>query len=227
MRLMDIETRLVAWYNSSVQPGGGSIRLRSHPGLGKTSVVSTVAPKLASINPGKKYGFVLVNGAVVTLTSATGYLVLTEADENGRRRSEFSLPNWWFTSEGIPLDAYDGGVIMVDEDDKLGLDEKKIMGEGALSKVLGNHRCRPVGSFGSRAISRDALRLAVYKLAAQVSSKDMGAVLSYVKRIPQEEFQIIFGRAAVTRESKLLVVPQFMEWAKNKASLIALMSQLK
>ena len=55
--------------------------------------------------------------------------------------AKFSLPYWWTTEEGKPIDEYDGWLlILVDEADKLGMDEKKIVGEAALSKVLGNHR---------------------------------------------------------------------------------------
>jgi hypothetical protein len=368
MKLMDIEKRLVPWYNASVRTGGGSVTLRSKPGLGKTSVLSLAPKLLEAANPGKKFGLSLVNGACMTLTSATGYLMLTDPDANGRRHSEFSLPPWWFTSEGKPLDAYDGGHIIVDESDKLGLDEKKIMGEGALSKVLGGHRLPPgwviwfaanytkdrsgstkdldhlisrnmiidvtpdmvslirwmdrngvtaesksfaednpnivfmdppeqqgpwctsrslhqadihmqelaahsdtpdklptdslaqeemAGRIGPGAAAQlmahiklgqelpsydtivsaptttpvpkrpDALRLAVYKLASQVNVKDIAAVMTYIKRIPQEEFQLIFGKAAVQRDYKLVTAPDFAAFCKSKSSLIALMAQLK
>ena len=75
------------------------------------------------------------------MSTLCGYLWPTE--HGGVKYSEFTLPYWWFTSEGKPLDAYVGGVIIIDEEDKLGLDEKKICGEAALSKVLAGHRLPP------------------------------------------------------------------------------------
>ena len=47
------------------------------------------------------------------------------------------------TTEGKLLSEYDGGIILVDEADKLGMDEKKIVGEAALSKILGSHKFPP------------------------------------------------------------------------------------
>jgi hypothetical protein len=142
MKLMEIEGRLVAWYLASNEDGGPSWHLQSKPGRGKTTTLETVAKRLDEHfkSPGG-YGVSVINGACLTLTTATGYLWPTEHD--GVRYSEFTRPSWWITKEGKPLEAYKGGVIIIDEEDKIGLDEKKIVGEAALSKVFGNHRLPP------------------------------------------------------------------------------------
>src|SRR5436190_3238397 len=141
MKLSDLEDRLVPLYLASVAPGGAALKLCSRPGRGKTSVLALIAGMLNKHFPGKRYGSVVLNGACMTLTTATGYLKPEARD--GVQYSEFTRPSWWTTSEGLPLEAYDGGVIVIDEADKLGLDEKKITGEAALSKVFGNHRLPP------------------------------------------------------------------------------------
>lgn len=363
MKLSEIESRLVMWYLASVRDDGAAIKLRSPPGRGKSSVLRLLPGKLNAHFPGKRYGMVVVNGATVTLTTATGYLM--PETRNGVSYSEFTRPYWWTTPEGKPLEAYDGGVIVIDEDDKLGLDEKKLFGEAALSKILGNHRLPPgwvVWFSGNYANNRsgstkeldhlilrqreipvtddleslldwmerngalpevnqfakdysqivfmdapekqgpyctprtlmqadgllqtlmafnddkiptdpltieevgagigkpaaaslfttiklgqelpdfkvivanpsgvhvpskpDARRLAAYKLAFSVDDKTMPAVITYVKRMP-EEFQVMFGKAAAQRSPKLAINPAFAAWARSKTQLIELMAKLK
>lgn len=364
MKLSEIEQRLVPWYLTSLEKDGNSYLLRGKTGRGKTSVISQIPARLEAHFPDKKFGIVVINGACVTLTTTTGYLWPEEKD--GVRYSQFTRPSWWLTQEGKPLEAYNGGVIFVDEEDKLGLDEKKIMGEGALSKRLGNHDlppgwviwfagqpasdrsgstkqfdhliqrrkeievtddiastlawyekhevleetlvfaeenpnivfmaapekqgpfCTPrslyqsdralqvlmdyndteeiptdglaqeelAASIGAGAAAQymavvklgqelpkyavivkspttcpvptkpDARRLAAYKLASQVSKKDIGAVLTYVGRLP-DEFQLIFGRSAVQRDYALVALPEMARFCLKHASLLALVDKLK
>lgn len=365
MDLEQIESRLVSYYVSSSRKDGPALHVQSAPGIGKTSTLALVADKLTKAFPGKRWGVVVINGATVTLTTATGYLMPTTID--GHQYSNFTRPAWWtMTPEGEPLENYDGGVIIIDEIDKMGSDEKKIMGEAALSKVLGTHRlppgwvvwfagnrpkdrsgsskdfdhlinrritievtpsikallrwmernnclaetrvfaeentqlvftdapdqqgpwCTPrslaqadghlqalmetmghdqipldpttqeelAGGIGPAAAAQyvatvklgqelppyekiiadptkvtvpskpDGKRLAVYKLASQVSNKDMEAVLTYVKRF-QPEFQIMFGKCAVTRDQRLVANKHFYAWCQLHSSLIELMTKLK
>lgn len=149
MKLSDIESRIAAWYAASIEPGGPSFHLQSKPGRGKTSVLK-LAPKILADTFGDgEYGVTVINGANASLTTLMGYLwptertVTSDGVEVVEKYSEFTKPYWWLTEEGRPLTDYVGGIIIVDEEDKLGLDEKKIVGEGALSKVLGNHRLPP------------------------------------------------------------------------------------
>ncbi len=141
MKLSEIEKRIPLWYAASVQPKGPSWMLLGGPGRGKTSMIEQAPAMLAARTPDKKFGLVVINGACFTLTKATGYLWPVEVD--GKQYSRFTRPDWWVTQEGKPLEAYDGGIIFVDEADKLGADEKKIMGEAALSKRLASHDLPP------------------------------------------------------------------------------------
>lgn len=370
MNLAQLETRLVPLYLSSVAPGGGPPEILSDPGIGKTSTTETVAQRLEQAFAGKRFGYVSINGASVTLSHATGYLIL---DGDGDR-SKFSKPDWWFKTRnadnsfcGDGLEAFDGGVIIIDESDKLGVDEKKIMGEGALSKILGSHPlppgwciwflgnypknrsgstkqldhlinrvkrihikfdldawdawaersgllpevrnfakenvllmpepapeeqgpwCTPrslhqcdidlqtqmrvvnspvpltdpltqeemAGRIGTAAAAMlmaqlklgqalppyeeilanpdtapvpskpDALRLSSYRLAYLVKPKELDPIMRYVKRMKMEEFQIIFGKNLITKDVKCITNPAFVQWAKTKMQLIALMVTLK
>jgi hypothetical protein len=142
MKLKDILSRIPHYYNLSMQPGGPAIRLRGPIGIGKSSTLSKAPTVLAQFNPGKKFGLVIINGTCVTLTTATGYLWPETVGE--KTYSRFTRPDWWRTMmEDLPLEDYDGGIIVVDEDDKLNPDEKKIFGEAALSKRLASHQLPP------------------------------------------------------------------------------------
>ena len=98
---------------------------------------------MKGIDPQGKYGLSVINGANFTLQTAMGFMIPREDAKTGATVSIFTRPYWWTTQDGLPLEAYDGGILLVDEADKLGGDEKKIVGEAALSKVLGNHRFPP------------------------------------------------------------------------------------
>ena len=141
MKLSTVADRIPAWYAASNEPKGPSWHLQSKPGRGKTSVLEGAPAILKKAFGDGDYGFSLINGANATLSTLCGYMWPTEHE--GVKYSEFTRPYWWFTSESKPLEAYVGGILLVDEEDKLGLDEKKIVGEGALSKVVGGHRLPP------------------------------------------------------------------------------------
>jgi hypothetical protein len=142
MKLNQLLARIPALYYSALENGGPSYICESAPGRGKTSVWMQFPKLMKRIDPQGNYGISVINGANFTLMTAMGFMVPT-TDAQGREVSKFTLPYWWLTTEGKSLDEYDGGVILVDEADKLGMDEKKIVGEAALSKILGNHRFPP------------------------------------------------------------------------------------
>jgi hypothetical protein len=142
MKLNQLTARIPALYYAALEDGGPSYYLTSAPGRGKTSVFKQFPKLMKRIDPQGNYGLSIINGANFTLMTAMGFMVPV-TDANGREVSKFTLPYWWMTTEGKPLDAYDGGIIFIDEADKLGMDEKKIVGEAALSKMLGNHRFPP------------------------------------------------------------------------------------
>jgi hypothetical protein len=138
MKLNQLMARLPALYYSALMDGGPSYYIESAPGRGKTTLFKQFAKLMKRIDPNGKYGVVIINGANFTLMTAMGYMVWSK-NAKGQTVAEFTLPYWWNTIEGKPIDEYDGVIILVDEADKLGMDEKKIVGEAALSKRLGNH----------------------------------------------------------------------------------------
>jgi hypothetical protein len=62
--------------------------------------------------------------------------------------------------------------------------------------------------------------LVCYTLAARVKQDECDKVISYVDRMPKE-FAVIFAKAAVGRDAKLITTPGFMKWIKENASLMA------
>ena len=142
VKLNQLTARIPALYYSALETGGPSYICESAPGRGKTSVWMKFPQIMKRIDPTGKYGISVINGANFTLMTAMGFMVPV-TDAHGREVSKFTLPYWWTTIDGLPLDQYDGGIILVDEADKLGMDEKKIVGEAALSKILGSHRFPP------------------------------------------------------------------------------------
>jgi hypothetical protein len=142
VKLNQLTARIPALCYSALEPGGPSYITESAPGRGKTNVWSQFPKIMKRIDPTGNYGISIINGANFTLMTAMGFMVPV-TDAHGREVSKFTLPYWWMTTEGKPLDAYDGGIILVDEADKLGMDEKKIVGEAALSKILGSHKFPP------------------------------------------------------------------------------------
>lgn len=131
MKLNDILKRAVFWYQSGV-----CIYLRGPVGRGKTTVIEQV-PAMLSRTLGGRYGFVCLSGPLLTPTDGIGYLMPHVVD--GRMESKFTEPFWFRTSEGKHLTEYDGGIILVDEADKMDTDVKKCIGEAALSGRLGPH----------------------------------------------------------------------------------------
>jgi hypothetical protein len=143
MKLNELEARLPAMYFSSLEDGGPSYYFTSEPGRGKTSVVRKFKRMMKRIDPERKYGIALINGANFTLMTAMGFMVPKE-DGHGHTVSVFTQPYWFYDIEdNKPLHEYDGGLVFVDEYDKMGVDEKKIVGEAALTKRLGNHNFPP------------------------------------------------------------------------------------
>lgn len=137
MKLSQVIARIPFWYAA-----GKCIYLKSAPGRGKTSVLSS-APALLSQATGKNIGLVIINGPLLTPADSIGYLVPKRAaGEDGREHMEsvYTDPFWFRTKEGRRLDEYDGGIIVVDEADKMDVDVKKVIGEAALTGRLGPHQ---------------------------------------------------------------------------------------
>lgn len=137
MKLSQVINRIPFWYAA-----GKCVYLKSAPGRGKTSVLSA-APAQLSKATGKNIGLVIINGPLLTPADSIGYLVPRKAvGEDGREHMEsvYTDPFWFRTKEGKRLDEYDGGIIVVDEADKMDVDVKKVIGEAALTGRLGPHQ---------------------------------------------------------------------------------------
>lgn len=144
MKLNQLTARLPALYYSALMEGGPSYWLEGPPGVGKTSIFRLFPKLMRRLDPKGKYAMGGINGANFTLMTSMGFMVPRE-DEKKRTVAKFSLPYWYYVLDDHgkrtkqTLDEFDGGILLIDEADKLGLDEKKIVGEAALTKVLGDH----------------------------------------------------------------------------------------
>lgn len=137
MKLNDVIKRIPGWYAARK-----SIYLKSAPGRGKTDTLMS-AGSILSKATGKNIGIVLISGPLLTPADSIGYLVPRKvAGEDGTEHIEsvYTDPFWFRTKEGKRLDQYDGGIIIVDEADKMDVDVKKVIGEAALSGRLGPHQ---------------------------------------------------------------------------------------
>lgn len=139
MTLNEIYSRIPIWFEAQK-----CIYLYSAPGLGKTTVIVESVPRLAK-QLKKNLGLVVINGAMLTATDTYGYLLPRHVERNGVMRAEsvFSEPFWFITTEGKHVSEYDGGIVLVDEADKMDVDVKKQIGEAALSRRLGPHVLPP------------------------------------------------------------------------------------
>jgi hypothetical protein len=120
-----------------VYQSGKCLYLRSGPGRGKTTTIIDSIPNIAAAT-GKNLGISIISGPLLTPSDAVGYLVPTKVED--RIESKYTQPFWWVTSEGKRLEEYDGGVIFIDEADKMDIDVKKVVGEMALSGRCGPHK---------------------------------------------------------------------------------------
>jgi hypothetical protein len=141
MKFNTIINRMPFWYSA-----GKCVYLKSAPGRGKTSVLSS-APAILSKHTGKNMGVVIISGPLLTPADSVGYLVPKKGSSVTREgntvehlESGYTDPFWFRTAEGKRLSEYDGGIIVVDEADKMDVDVKKVIGEAALSGRLGPHK---------------------------------------------------------------------------------------
>jgi hypothetical protein len=132
MNLNTVMARMPNWYES-----GMCFYLVSPPGRGKTTTIGR-APELIGKKTGKNLGIVIINGGLLTPMHVLGFGLPKHHD--GYSEMIFSQPFFWRTSEGKRLEEYDGGIIFVDEADKMDADVKKCVGEAALSGNFGPHK---------------------------------------------------------------------------------------
>lgn len=135
MNLNTVMERMPHWYASRK-----CIYLTSAPGRGKTSTIAR-APEIIGKKLGKNLGVVIINGGLLTPMHVLGFGVVKHLENHSEM--VFSDPFFWRTSEGKRLEEYDGGIIFVDEADKMDVDTKKCIGEASLSGRLGSHQLPP------------------------------------------------------------------------------------
>lgn len=135
MKLKTFARLSVAFYRA-----GKCVYLKSSPGTGKTTTIFGSIPRIAAAT-GKNLGISYVSGPNLQPGDTVGFGI----PKHGEKHSEmvFTLPFFWRTTEGKLLEEYDGGVIFVDEADKMDTDIKKVMGEMALSGRCGPHTLPP------------------------------------------------------------------------------------
>jgi len=139
MKLKTIMERIPLWYESAIKNprAAKAIYLRSAPGRGKTTTLSD-APRIIGEKLGMNLGLVVLNGGLLTPADVIGFGLPKHYDTHSEM--VWSDPFFFRSEEGKRLNEYDGGIIIVDEADKMEVDCKKIIGEAALSGRLGPHR---------------------------------------------------------------------------------------
>ena len=123
---------------SSIYQSGKSVYLRSGPGRGKTTTIEAAVPQIAR-DLGLDLGIVTVSGPNLQPGDTVGFGV-PKHNSDGTSDMVFTRPFFWKTDAGRYLEEYQGGIIFVDEADKMDVDLKKVMGEMALSGRCGPHR---------------------------------------------------------------------------------------
>jgi len=131
MKLKTLINRMPYYYKA-----GLCIYLKSPPGRGKTDTLISAADVIGK-RLNKNMGYVVINGPLLTPQDAIGYLI-PKYTETGAE-SCYTDPFWFKTRDGKKLSDFDGGIVIVDEADKMDTDTKKVIGEAALSGRLGPH----------------------------------------------------------------------------------------
>jgi hypothetical protein len=138
MNFDQIIGRIPLWFKE-----GRSILLRSAPGRGKTTTIRR-APELVKAKLGLNIGLVVVNGANLTPSDSIGFGLPKHFDDHSEMI--FSDPFFYRNHEGKRIVDYpEGGIVFVDEEDKMDTDVKKVIGEAAdsNSRRLGPHLLPP------------------------------------------------------------------------------------
>jgi hypothetical protein len=150
MNLTTFGRLATSYYNSGI-----CIYLKGAPGRGKTTAVIDAVRNIAT-STGKNLGIVVINGPNLGFGDTVGF-GLPKHNPDGSADMIFSRPFFFRTDEGKLLSEYDGGVIFVDEADKMDVDVKKVVGEMALSGRCGPHTLPKgwvVWMAGNRSIDR-------------------------------------------------------------------------
>jgi hypothetical protein len=125
-----------------------TVQIMSAPGIGKSEGTNQAVAEYNKAEPatrtymGKslpKWGITTVMLATYTPSDVLGYLIPGKQVVNDKevRISEFTMPPWMISDEGIPMNEYDRGVVFVDEWDKADPDVKRAFAEVLLNRRAG------------------------------------------------------------------------------------------
>lgn len=152
MILDTLEERIPALYLASCEDGGAVPYITGPVGWGKTDTVKQFPWRMQEVDAGHSYCIVILNGATLNFGTMGGYLQFGP-EYKGKPTSKFSYPWWWFETWAIVngklqkthkgIDEFDGGIIFIDEADKMDPDVRKTSGEAALSKTWFSHFLPP------------------------------------------------------------------------------------
>lgn len=138
MYLFQMLQRAPAWYRAACEnPSlGMSVHAEGPVGMGKTQGMCSLPPTVGK-EMNQNVGLVIINGTTLNDIDINGF-GLPKHYEN-HSEMIFSKPFYWRSTEGKLLEEYDGGIIFVDEYDKLPPECKKALTEGKLSGRIGPH----------------------------------------------------------------------------------------
>lgn len=125
---------------------GRPVEIAGAPGIGKSEAIEQLV-QANSERDGFQWGLAKVFGAAIAPVDAYGFLVpgvKEYEDWEGKkittRISEFTMPPWMVSTEGLPMNKYRRGIVLFDEFDKSDPDVKKALAEPILNGSLGTHR---------------------------------------------------------------------------------------
>jgi hypothetical protein len=72
----------------------------------------------------------------------------------------------------------------------------------------------------------DACILVTYNLAARITDKNAGPIITYMERLPKE-FGVTFAKAACRREATLVYNDDFVAWSDRNSTLMTALSEIK
>jgi hypothetical protein len=72
----------------------------------------------------------------------------------------------------------------------------------------------------------DAQMLVCYRLAANVTTKDVDPIVDYVERLPKE-FSVTFAKQAVRRDTSLVNTKRFGKWCTDNSTLMAAIQDVR
>jgi MoxR-like ATPase len=135
MKLDTVIQRMPYWYR-----GGKSVHLESEPGRGKSTTFEAF-PDIVGRATNKKLGLIVVNGAHLTVMDVLGFGVPKHYEDHSEM--VFTQPFFCRDGRGRRWTEFDGGLMFIDEQDKMDVDVKKLLGEARLSGRFGPHQLPP------------------------------------------------------------------------------------